>query len=171
MLTLVAVAVFSVALIVAAAWDIVTQEIPNLSAVAVVVAFVIVAIAESLGLWAVVTHLLVGAAAFGVFGAFFWRGWMGGGDVKLIAACAIWFGASGVLPYLLMLAFIGGGFALLVLIARLAIPERVQLKPMWLKRLMLSREGVPYGVAIATAGLIALPYMPAAGLETLMKLI
>jgi len=167
MLALAAVVVFFIALITAAVWDVIFQEIPNLAPVGVVGAFIVFAITEPLGIWTVISHVTVGMATLGAFSVFFLRGWMGGGDVKLIAASAVWFGTQGVFPYLLTMAFVGGGFALFIIVVRFLVPKGLQFRSTWLQRFVLPGEGIPYGVAIALACLGALPYLPSAGLETL----
>lgn len=73
------------------------------------------------------------------FAALFAVGAMGGGDVKLIAALALWVPASRILDLLFLVALFGGGLALVVLIARRM-------------RGSTNRE-VPYGVAIAAGGI------------------
>jgi prepilin peptidase CpaA len=84
----------------------------------------------------------IGAAliVFAVFFALFAVGGIGGGDVKMVAAMALWLPAAMVLPAMMVMAYIGGGIALAMLIHR-----------KWRKIQGVSE--VPYGVAIAAAGL------------------
>jgi prepilin peptidase CpaA len=89
--------------------------------------------------------------AFGVFALFvllFNFGFMGGGDVKMIGALALWLPAGLVLKLLIIMSIAGGVLTLAMLIrSRLAKSgERIK---------------VPYGVAIAFAGLwvIAEPFL------------
>ena len=65
-------------------------------------------------------------------------GAIGGGDVKLLAACACVFGLSAIVPLVLYTAVIGGVVALLALAWRKSQPEP-------------QRVVVPYAVAIAGA--------------------
>ncbi len=86
----------------------------------------------------------------------FSRGLIGGGDVKLLAAAALWAGADALPPLLLLTALIGGLLALLFLTplgradrgARMPKRRRAEAKSH-------GRTGppVPYGVAIAAAAL------------------
>jgi len=73
----------------------------------------------------------------------FYIGMMGGGDVKLAAALALWFPPGGTAKFLVLMSIAGGVLTLLVLgIHRLR-----------------GREGkpeIPYGVAIAFGGLAIL---------------
>lgn len=87
------------------------------------------------------------AAAFGVFLIFFAMftlGAMGGGDVKLIAAIMLWVPIPLILPTLMVMAILGGLLSAVMWIW--AITNRQD--PASIK--------VPYGVAIAAAGLWAL---------------
>lgn len=70
-------------------------------------------------------------------------GWMAAGDVKLLAALALWLPAGQLLPALQLVALAGGAVTL----------------PFWIQqRRRGSREPVevPYGVAIAMGGLLIL---------------
>jgi prepilin peptidase CpaA len=101
---------------------------------------------------------LIGGAAL------FARGVIGGGDVKLFAAAALWAGA-GALPRLLALtALIGGGLALLFLSPlgpRLIALRQAKAAPATGGALRLGRTPIPYGVAIAAAALLVTipPYL------------
>jgi prepilin peptidase CpaA len=73
-------------------------------------------------------------------------GWLGGGDVKLLAAGALWTGWDGLLDLLILTTLVGGLIALGMLAGRLAARLRAR-----------GRTGaehmasVPYGVAISAA--------------------
>jgi prepilin peptidase CpaA len=89
-----------------------------------------------------------------VGGALFSRGLIGGGDVKLLAAAALWAGAGGTLPLLVLTGLFGGGLALFLL-----TPLGMQLSA--LRGITLGSpdnarqmNSVPYGLAIAAAALI-----------------
>ena len=54
-------------------------------------------------------HVLTGAAVLLLTFSLFALNWMGGGDAKLIAATALWFGPSALLAdYVLLAAMLGG---------------------------------------------------------------
>ena len=71
----------------------------------------------------------------------FTRGWLGGGDAKLIPVVALWLGPQSTLPFLLMMVF--GGCAVAIVVLMVAGKKRGE----W-RRLKL-----PYGVAIVIAAL------------------
>ena len=88
-------------------------------------------------------QLAVGAAVFVFLAGAFYAGMMGGGDVKLAAALALWFSPRSTIQFLVLISLAGGVLTLGVLAWHRA------------KR----REGrpeIPYGVAIAFGGLAIL---------------
>jgi prepilin peptidase CpaA len=112
-------------------------------------------------------HLGAAALVLTVAFFFFTRGWIGGGDAKLAAATALWFGFSHLLDYLLYSSLLGGALTLLLLQFRqLPLPAALARQP-WVVRLHEKGGGIPYGIALAAAALIVYPHtnwMPAAGL-------
>ena len=88
--------------------------------------------------------LFAGVLAVGTF--MFGRGWMGGGDIKLLAASSIWFNLSDGWRLLTAIAIAGGVEALVIMIVR-RLPWSDAARS---KVLLLSRRGlIPYGIAIA----------------------
>lgn len=94
------------------------------------------------GLWQNVV-LFVAVLAIGTF--MFGRGWMGGGDVKLLAACALWFDLALGWKMLVAVAIAGGLESLLIMLLRL-LPwtDRQFRRITWLRK----DQPLPYGVAI-----------------------
>jgi prepilin peptidase CpaA len=83
--------------------------------------------------------------------------WMGGGDVKLLAATTLWAGPAHALEFLTLAALIGGALALLLLLpARYAVAAMLQSCGAARLGQALLASVVPYGVAIAAAGVIVL---------------
>ena len=91
-------------------------------------------------LWQIGVALLV----FAFFAGMFALNQMGGGDVKMIGAVALWLPLQPLLGMLIVMALAGGAITLV-----LAIERR------WRRDSSASIE-VPYGVAIAIAGLLAI---------------
>jgi prepilin peptidase CpaA len=85
----------------------------------------------------------VAAGVFVLLAVAFYAGMMGGGDVKLAAALALWFSPVTTLNFLIYMS-IGGG----VLTAVVLLLHRAKKKP--------GKPEVPYGVAIAFGGLVIL---------------
>jgi prepilin peptidase CpaA len=104
------------------------------------------------------SHVGAAAAAFAGAAVLFGFRLMGGGDVKLIAAVALWTGLGGLVPFLALTAVIGGMLALLQLSLRLPLVQATLLAV--LHRLpVLAQRGarIPYGIPIAAAGILMIP--------------
>ena len=97
-------------------------------------------------------HVLCALAVLAVAFTFFAMGWVGGGDAKLAAATTLWLGFGLTLPYLVYTALLGGVLTLLILVLR-RVPSDFASMP-WLARLRDPKQGVPYGIAMAFAGLL-----------------
>jgi prepilin peptidase CpaA len=87
-------------------------------------------------------------------------GWIGGGDAKLAAATAAWLGWTAILDYGLAAALFGGVLTLVILAARMAPLPAAFGRIDWLARLHNANAGVPYGIALAAAGLMQYPNSP-----------
>ncbi|HCY54560.1 MAG TPA: pilus assembly protein CpaA [Oceanicaulis sp.] len=115
---------------------------------------------SGLGWQATGLSLLTGLGVLALMMALWMPGWLGGGDAKLIAALALWFGWPSVLTFLLLAMICGGALAAVLLAARrfapaLPVPpERLAASP------LAHGAPVPYGVAIAGGMLWALPHSP-----------
>ena len=100
--------------------------------------------ASGLSLWpGVAIQLAVAVAVFGLFVAAFWLGQMGGGDVKLIGALALWLPPQPLLWMLVVMSLLGGALTLLMVADKL-VRKKKQLPE------------IPYGVAIAMAALLVI---------------
>ena len=98
-------------------------------------------IACGLPLWpGVAAQLLVGLVVFALFAALFAAGMMGGGDVKLLGALALWFPWQAMLSLIVLMALLGGLVTLVTL-----------LHHRWAKR--PGQPEIPYGVASSIAAL------------------
>jgi prepilin peptidase CpaA len=149
--------VFPAAMAYAAASDLVSMTISNRLCLVLLATFAVCAATLGLGwnqfLWHLAAGGLVLVICFGMFAA----GWIGGGDAKLAAVTALWFGFDQLMPYL-SLAAIGGGVLTFVLLKLRSGPlPQVATGWSWARRLHSPKEGVPYGIALAFAALLVLP--------------
>jgi prepilin peptidase CpaA len=147
--------VFLGAMATAAYTDLTLYEIPNWISLVIAAAFVIGAIGDSLGLQAFAWHAAMGAAVLVAGFIFFAFGVFGGGDAKLLAAGALWFGPAPLLKFLVYVAVVGGVLGIVIItVRRMPLPARWTRKH-WVHRLYSPDQGMPYGIAIAiAAGLV-----------------
>ncbi|KPF70695.1 peptidase [Bosea sp. AAP35] len=149
--------VFPAAMAYAAASDLVSMTISNRLCLVLLAAFAVCAGTLGIGWAQIGWHLgaggLVLVICFGMFAA----GWIGGGDAKLAAVTALWFGFDQLMPYLTLAAVGGGVLTFAVLTLRSAPLPGLALGWSWARRLHSPREGVPYGIALAFAALLVLP--------------
>jgi len=130
------------ALLLVACWfDIKSRTIPNELNVAVALLAIPFWWSIGLPLWpGVALQTGIAVAVFGLFAIAFAMGAMGGGDVKLIGALALWLPFQALVLLLVVMSLAGG-----VLTAAMFIRHR-------LARLEGQPE-IPYGLAIAFGGL------------------
>jgi prepilin peptidase CpaA len=85
---------------------------------------------------------------------------MGGGDGKLIAAAALWTGPEAIMPFLLLIALMGGVLALVILLYR-RLPLASTLASLTaFQKMHAEKRDLPYAIAIGIAGLIIYPRLP-----------
>ena len=142
----------------AAGWDLASYTIPNFLQVALIAAFFLFALASGMTLGAFGLHLAAGALGLAIGFALFAFGWIGGGDAKLFACAAIWFGLGNLADYTLLASIFGGllTFALLGF-RKLPLPKFLSSQP-WLLHLHDEKSGIPYGAALAAGAFAVLPY-------------
>ncbi|MBD8065710.1 prepilin peptidase [Devosia sp. PTR5] len=145
---------FPFAMAFAASSDLLTMRISNKLVLLLAAGFFLVALVVDLPTQQLAMHVLCALVVLVVAFSFFALGWIGGGDAKLAAATTLWLGFGLTLPYLVYTALLGGALTIAILLLR-----RVPLTPLiarfrWLERLHDRKQGIPYGVAMAAAGLL-----------------
>jgi prepilin peptidase CpaA len=149
----------------AASSDLLTMTISNRLTAALVAGFFALAVIVGMPVGQMVGHLEAAAVVLVAGFLLFSRGWIGGGDAKLAAATALWFGWSHLLDYLLYASLLGGVLTIALLeFRKLSLPSLLVGRD-WIERLHRPGGGVPYGIALAAAALIIYPYT--AWMETL----
>jgi prepilin peptidase CpaA len=156
-MTLATLLVFPAFMAYAAASDLVSMRITNRLTLGLVAAFCVFAIACQLPLEQLAWHVGAGAVMLVICFALFAFGWIGGGDAKLAAATALWIGPELLPVYVLISSFAGGLLTLSILSMRSHPLPRFAVNWTWLQRLHAPRNGVPYGIALALAGLCIFP--------------
>lgn len=134
-------AALAVLLVIAAVTDIRSRIISNWLNIAVAALSPLFWMANGLSFWPdMVLQVALAAAVFAIFAALFALGMMGGGDVKLLAALALWLPLQPMMTLLVIMSVLGGVVTLITV-----VHHRV--------RRGMGRPEVPYGVAISLAGL------------------
>jgi prepilin peptidase CpaA len=139
----------------AGSYDLFSRTIGNWLCIAIALAFLPAAAMAGFGAGEIALHLSCGLAMLCAGAALFAMGWIGGGDAKLFAAAAVWFGWSHITDYAVISALTGGVLALAVLLSRSAVvymPHLAGLAP--------QKPELPYGVALALGALAAYPQSP-----------
>ena len=134
------VAILAAMLLVAATGDLRARIIPNWLNAAIALLAIPFWWLSGLPLWPeVVAQIAIAAGVFAVFAIAFRIGAMGGGDVKMVAALALWLPPLAVLKLLVIMSLAGGVLTVAMLV-----------------RHRLAKAGgrleIPYGVAIAFGG-------------------
>jgi prepilin peptidase CpaA len=144
----------------AASSDLFTMTISNRLSLALAGGFFLLALITGMSLPDLGMHLAAAALVLVVTFIFFSQGWIGGGDAKLAAAIALWFGFAHLLDYLLYASLLGGALTLLLLQFRRLVLPQILVRQRWIQRLHDEGAGVPYGIALAAAALIVYPHTP-----------
>lgn len=141
----------------AAASDLFTMTISNRVSLALAAGFLALALLSGMEFYDILSHVGAGATVLAVAFACFAMGWVGGGDAKVAASAALWFGFDHLLNYLVYASLLGGALTLLLLQFRqwpLPYPFAGQA---WLLRLHAKESGIPYGIALAIGALAVYP--------------
>lgn len=143
--------VFPLCMAIAACSDFLTMTIPNRVSAILLGAFLIAAPLAGLGLSAIAIHLAAGLLVFSVGFALFALNVMGGGDVKVLSASAIWFGLNASLfEYMIYVSFFGGLLTVAILVLR-GNSTQIYASGFPMPAHVLSGNKVPYGIAIGAA--------------------
>src|ERR1700689_1811966 len=141
----------------AAGSDLFTMTISNRVSLALVAGFLALALFSGMGLTDILSHLGAGAAVLAVAFACFAMGWVGGGDAKVAASAALWFGFAHLMNYLVYASLFGGALTLLLLQFRQWPLPYALAGQSWLLKLHAKESGIPYGIALAVGALMIYP--------------
>ena len=150
-------AFFPTLMALSASMDLLTFTIPNRLCAVLALGYVVFAVLLGVSALDILLNLSCGLAILIAAFVMFSLGLVGGGDAKLAAATAAWLGWTAILDYGLAAALFGGILTLIILGARIAPLPPVFGRIGWLARLHNAKAGVPYGIALAAAGLMQYP--------------
>ena len=150
----------------AASSDLLTMTISNRLSMMLAGGFFLVTLITGMSLYAFGMHLAAAAVVLVIAFVFFSKGWIGGGDAKLVAATALWFGFDYLLDYLIYASLFGGALTVAIILFRKLPLPGVLARQTWILRLHETGAGIPYGIALAAAALAVYPktgWMPGYG--------
>ena len=137
--------------------DATSFKIPNRYVAVLLAAWPVALLLSGGGAPVLIAGLSVGGlfllAGFALFAARL----LGAGDAKLIAASGLWLGPSAALPFILYTTLAGAALGLFLLRARALPLPGFALGWPWAVALHERERVMPYGVAIALGGMVALP--------------
>ncbi len=148
---------FPALMVFAAFSDLFTMTISNRISIALVLCFVFLAFALHLPFSDIGQHILCGLCVLAVTFLFFAFRWIGGGDAKLASATALWLGFDHLWDYGIYAGLFGGALTLFILALRHWPLPPILITQDWIARLHDHDSGVPYGIALAIAGLLLYP--------------
>lgn len=156
------IACFAAPLLVAAALDFWTYRIPNLVTATFAGLYFVCTTYFFWGMgidW--ISHIGACVAVLAVgLGLFYFR-IFGGGDIKLLAAVALWIGFTRALLVFVLVAGAAGGVLTLLLLAVRSGLSLVPIPfPAYLPAALQDRSPIPYGVAIVIGALWVAPTIP-----------
>lgn len=151
-------ALFATTLVVAGFFDITKFVIPNILSIFLIVLFMAAfAIAPEKEL--LFSNFASGAIVFLIGAILFRFGVFGGGDVKLWAAAALWFGIGTLHIQVTFVGLIGGLLGIALFTVRYVFKSERAIALVGLRaplpRVLRVGEAVPYGIAIAAGTILA----------------
>lgn len=134
------IAILAAMLIVAATGDLRTRTIPNWLNGVIALGAIPFWFVSGLSVWPdMAIQIGVAFAVFALFALAFHMGAMGGGDVKMVAALALWLPLGAVIKLLVIMSIAGGVLTVAMLVRHRLAKSGKELE-------------IPYGVAIAFGG-------------------
>ncbi|MBV1700457.1 MAG: prepilin peptidase [Hyphomicrobiales bacterium] len=150
---------FPAMMVFAAVSDLFTMTISNRLSILLVAAFLVSALYLGMPLTQIGWQISCGIGILVLTFTLFSFGWIGGGDAKLAAATALWVGWAHVMDYGLIASLLGGVLTSFLILARKFPLPGFLLQYPWATRLHDPKTGVPYGIALAAAGIIVYPHI------------
>lgn len=150
--------IFPMCMALGAMTDLISMTIPNRISILLAASFCIIAPLTGMDFVTFGWHLIAGICVFAGCFALFAINAMGGGDAKILAASSLWFGfETQLVEYLSFVGVFGAALTILVLLLRAnsnaLMLTRIPM-PVYVYK---SSAGVPYGIAIGIAALMAFP--------------
>jgi prepilin peptidase CpaA len=149
---MIATVAFGALLLAASCWDVLRLRIPNIIPAALVVLFapqmLLGGVQHPLG------HLMAMGLALLILLPLFALNILGGGDVKLLAAVALWLGINKLAALLILVGIVGGVFTLVWLAIRWLV--RAGVRGRELPRSLQARAPLPFALPIMIVAVLLL---------------
>ena len=145
---------FGALLFAASCWDVLRLRIPNVIPLALALLFALRLVIGP-GVEAPLDHLLAMGLALLALLPLFALNMLGGGDVKLLAAVALWLGMDRLAALLILVGIVGGLFALLWLAMRWLI--RTGLRGRTLPPSLQAHAPLPFALPISVVAALLFP--------------
>ena len=142
---MIATAGFGALLVCASCFDVLSLRIPNIIPLGLVVLFALQVLVGP-GVYAPLDHILAMAVTLLILLPVFALDMLGGGDIKLLAAVALWLGIQKLAALLILVGIVGGVFALFWLAMRWLV--RTGLGDRKLPRSLQAHAPLPFALPI-----------------------
>ena len=140
----------------AALSDFLSFKIPNFISILLVLLYFFALLPSNWDFSQLVSNLTTAVGVLTICFLLFMRGYIGGGDAKLLAAISLWTGVEGLSTFIFFTTLSGGGIALLLIIFRyFSLSEKLK-NCCCIKQLYDEKSYVPYAIAIAGGALATL---------------
>ena len=150
---MIATVAFGALLLAASCFDVLRLRIPNMIPAGLVALFTLRIILGG-SVAAPLDHLMAMVLALLILLPLFALDMLGGGDVKLVAAVALWLGMNQLAALLILVGIVGGIFALFWLAMRWLV--RIGLRDRNLPRSLQARAPLPFALPIMIAAVLLL---------------
>ena len=154
---------FAAILLAATVTDVAAYRIPNMFVLALVVLFFVLAALHAPDVdW--LSHVASLCLVFGAGIVVYALRQIGAGDVKLLAAIALWSGVYSLMDVLFWVSICGLMGMLMILALRALLPRLAIVAPglrsQSLPRVFSKGQGIPYGIAIGSGAILASFHFP-----------
>jgi prepilin peptidase CpaA len=140
----------------AALSDFLSFKIPNVISILLVLLYFIALLPLNWDFSQLVSNLATAAGILAICFLLFLRGYIGGGDAKLLAAISLWTGVESLSTFIFFTTLSGGGIALLLIGFRYFDLPKMLKRICCIKQLYDEKTYVPYAIAIAGGALVTL---------------
>ena len=137
----------------AALSDFCSFKIPNAIPILLVIFFFIALLPLNWDFSQFLSNLITAVGMFVICFLLFIRGFIGGGDAKLLTAVSLWTGLESLSTFIFITTISGGGLAIVLILFRyFNLPKKIK-SVYCIKQLHDEKKYVPYAIAISSGAL------------------